>query len=247
MKTTIVRPWMLVLPFLPLNVDNLIHARPEACFPSFAKCPVSELLYNCMPSICSLTHRHLQISNYLIRNQSIGWIQMSSRTRDLMKIQARNYRYILYAWNITAICPNVVTLCDSEAELWTWWRKSQRIANYLVMWMSVHFLLINPSMEWPTISLDNSETVVHEMKGVGETPRQSNSCRELLVCMHNVAKAEQKTDIAIHWATLQEWRKVYKRQEAWIQRVSKLSSVLVITNPNPCKADEGKTIVNLIV
>jgi len=36
---------MFVLPFLPLNVDNLIHARPEACFPSFTKCPVSELLY----------------------------------------------------------------------------------------------------------------------------------------------------------------------------------------------------------
>jgi len=37
---------MFVLHFLPLNVDNLIHARPEACFPSSAKCPVSELLYN---------------------------------------------------------------------------------------------------------------------------------------------------------------------------------------------------------
>jgi len=38
-------PWMFVLHFLPLNVDNLIHTRPEACFPSFAKCPVSELPY----------------------------------------------------------------------------------------------------------------------------------------------------------------------------------------------------------
>jgi len=35
-------PWMFVLHFLPLNVDNLIHARPEACFPPSAKCPVSE-------------------------------------------------------------------------------------------------------------------------------------------------------------------------------------------------------------
>jgi len=34
---------MFVLHFLLLNVDNLIHARPEACFPSSAKCPVSEL------------------------------------------------------------------------------------------------------------------------------------------------------------------------------------------------------------
>jgi len=37
---------MFVLHFLPLNVDNLIHACPEACFPSFAKCPVSELPYS---------------------------------------------------------------------------------------------------------------------------------------------------------------------------------------------------------
>jgi len=42
MKTTIVRPWMFVWHFLPLNVDNLIHERPEACFPSFAKSPLSE-------------------------------------------------------------------------------------------------------------------------------------------------------------------------------------------------------------
>jgi len=36
---------MFVLHFLPLNVENLIHARPEACLPSFAKCPVSEHPY----------------------------------------------------------------------------------------------------------------------------------------------------------------------------------------------------------
>jgi len=33
---------MFVVQYLPLNVDNLIHARPEACFPPSAKCPVSE-------------------------------------------------------------------------------------------------------------------------------------------------------------------------------------------------------------
>jgi len=33
---------MFVLHVLPLNVDNFIHARPEACFPPSAKCPVSE-------------------------------------------------------------------------------------------------------------------------------------------------------------------------------------------------------------
>jgi len=44
---------MFVLHFLPLNIDNLIHARQEACFPSSAKCPVSELLYSVTSGLVS--------------------------------------------------------------------------------------------------------------------------------------------------------------------------------------------------